>query len=75
MEIGISLAEVRCVCIKNDHQAALILHISYIATNNHKFFEKSSERRFLSGWKTFPATLNSPTGVYKAGTLNGTAPS
>ena len=40
VQIGISLAEVRCVRIINDHQPALILHISSIARNYHQCFEK-----------------------------------
>ena len=35
-----SLAEVRYGCINNDHQSALNIHISFIATNNHQCFEK-----------------------------------
>ena len=35
----LSLAEVRYLCTKH-HQSALILHISFIATNNHQCFGK-----------------------------------
>ena len=53
----------------NDQQSAGILHISSIATNNDQCLEKknSSGRRFLSGQKTFPDTMNNlSTGAGKA---------
>ena len=44
-----SLAEVRYVCINNDHHSALILHIASIATNNYQCFEKLV-RETISPW-------------------------
>ena len=49
MKVDISLAEVRYVRINNDHQSALILHISSIATNSHQCFEKLV-RKTISFW-------------------------
>ena len=49
MQRGVPQVGVRCVSVNNDHQSAIILHVSSIAANHHKCFEKLV-RETISLW-------------------------